>query len=185
MMEGSCSRTTSVSPLDHDKDTLSLTREKRLHVFPVDEVGSAVFVARFPVPGRVFPVLRRTFLFQHLDLRASFPQSAVDFEFLAGIRVASAVVHCSSHGHRERNVVLDLLRAPVVSFQEVVHHFHLLFRAARKVGDEERNEVLFLARFPAALFKEFHEGFQFAGLTFPHQIQHAGMKVFRRNLEVP
>lgn len=108
----------------------------------------------------------------------------MDFDFLARVGVLAAVIHCGAHGHREGNVVLDLLRTPVMRLQKVVHDFHFLFSAAGKVRNEERNQVLFLADLLVASVEHFHKRFELAGLSFAHEIQNARMQMFRRDFEM-
>ena len=124
-------------------------------------------------------------LLQHADLGAALTKSAIDFDHLTVIRLLAAVIHRSPHRHRQRNVILHLLRTPMMPLQKIIHHLHLLLRTAGKIGNEKRNQILLLMNFTANLIEKFHELFQLTRLPFAHQIQNTRMKMLRRNFQMP
>ena len=72
----------------------------------------------------------------------------------------------------------------MVFLQKIIHRLHLLCRTAGEVGDEERNEILLLAALSAEFFEDLHKAVELLGGTFPHQLEHLGVQMFRSHLEM-
>ena len=72
------------------------------------------------------------FFLEHIDLGSAFCQTAIDLD-LGAVGGQPGVIHHPADSHGQGDVILYLLRTPVVLIEKIIHRFHLFIGATREV----------------------------------------------------
>jgi len=117
-------------------------------------------------------------------LRPALGQAASHLNrFAAGV-IASADIHRCGRSHRQRNIILNLLRPPVLLAQSLLDNLHILLCAAGKIADEVRYEELRLADRIAFAGEDAAERGKHRSLRLAHALENRRGEVLGRDLEL-